>query len=270
MVALRRAAHQLADGEPKVLNDPLAVRIIGTEAEARLRGTNQHTTYAKVGRAFIVARSRFAEEELALAVGRGVRQYVVLGAGLDTFAYRNPYPALRVFEVDHPATQAWKKERVAAADIPIAGNVTHVPLNFERETLVQVLRSAGLDDQRPVFFSWLGVTMYLTDGAIDTTLRYIGSRPTGSGLVLDYSLPASSLNWVERFFRGIVARHVRKAGEPFINHFTPERMKATLEAAGLHRMEDLGMAEMNARYFVGRTDGLSIKGRSLHVLSARV
>jgi methyltransferase (TIGR00027 family) len=270
MVAMRRAAHQVFDGEPKVLADPLAVRILGTEAEARMRNRRQQHPFAKVGRAFIVARSRFAEDELAHAVERGVMQLVVLGAGLDTFAYRNPYPALRIFEVDHPATQAWKQERLIEGGIAIPANVTYVPVNFERETLAHALRAAGLDEQRPAFFSWLGVTMYLTDEAIDATLRYIGSRPPGSGLVLDYSLPSASLTALERFFRSIIARRVAKAGEPFINFFTPQRMSSRLEAAGLHRIEDLGSTEMNARYFHGRTDRLEIKGRSLHLASARV
>ena len=148
--------------------------------------------------------------------------------------------------------------------------MTFVPVNFEREALADGLCAAGLDVQRPVFFAWLGVTMYLTDAAIATTLRYIATRPPGSALVLDYSLPTSSLNRGERFFRALLARRVRKAGEPFINFFTPQRMRATLEAAGLHPEEDLGMEGMNARYFIGRTDGLAIKGRSLHVASARV
>lgn len=270
MVAMRRAAHQVFDAEPKVFSDPLAVRIIGPEAEARMRNRRQQHPFARAGRALIVARSRFAEDELARAVGRGVRQYVVLGAGLDTFAYRNIDHTLRVFEVDHPATQAWKKERLAAAGIAIPPNLAYVALDFERETLAHALRAAGFDEQAPTFFSWLGVTMYLTDEAIATTLAYIGARPPGSGLVLDYSLPDASLNWIERFFRGIIARRVRKVGESFINFFTPHRMKATLEAAGLSREEDLGMQEMNARFFSGRTDQLAIKGRSLHLVSAMV
>jgi len=270
MVAMRRAAHQVFDGEPKVINDPLAVRIIGTEAEARMRAMRQQSAFAKVGRAFMVARLRFAEDALTRAVEQGVTQYVILGAGLDTFAYRNPFHQLQVFEVDHPATQAWKRERLAAAGIAIPENVTHVPVDFEREAIAHTLSEAGLDEHRPVFFAWLGVTMYLTDEAIATTLGYIGSRPSGSMLVLDYSLPSESLSWMERFFRGIMARRVKRAGEPFINFFSPERMQSTLEAAGLHRVEDLGVDELNARYFKGRTDGLDIKGRSLHVASARV
>jgi methyltransferase (TIGR00027 family) len=270
MVAMRRAAHQVFDDAPHLITDPLAVRIIGPEAEARMRAMRQQSPFAKVGRAFVLARLRFAEDVLARAVEQGVDQYVVLGAGLDTFAYRNPFPALQVFEVDHPATQTWKKERLKAAGIAVPAKVTHVPVNFERETLAHALRGAGLDEQRPAFFSWLGVTMYLTEEAVHTTLRYIGSRPSCSALVLDYSLPSDSLNWLERLFRRILARRVRKVGEPFINFYTPERMRATLETAGLHPVEDLGAEEMNARYFSGRTDGLAIKGRSLHVASARV
>ncbi len=270
MVAMRRAAHQVFDNGPKVFNDPLAVPILGAEAEARMRNMRQHSVFAKVGRAFVLARARYAEDELAKAVQRGVKQYVVLGAGLDTFAYRNPFPTLQVYEVDHPATQAWKLERLAGANIAVPGSVTYVPIHFERDTLSEALLLSGFNANEPAFFSWLGVTMYLTDDAIASTLAYIGARPTGSGLVLDYSLPSSSLNLLERFFRGIVARRVRKAGEPFINFFTPERMKDELRGAGLRAVEDMGTDRMNERYFHGRSDGLMIKGRSLHVASALV
>ena len=133
-VAIRRAAHQLLD-HPRVLDDPLALRIIGAEAAEELRSNpKEHHAFSRAFRAFMAARSRYAEDELAGAVERGVRQYVVLGAGLDTFAYRNPHAGLRVFEVDHPATQAWKREQLSAAGIAIPAALTFVPVDFERQT----------------------------------------------------------------------------------------------------------------------------------------
>src|ERR1700733_10582132 len=158
MVAIRRAAHQLLD-QPLVLNDPLALRIIGCEAEQALPSNpKEHHIFARAFRAFMVGRSRFAEDELAHAVAHGVRQYVVLGAGLDTFAYRNPHTGLRVFEVDHPATQAWKHERLQAANISVPSSLTFVPIDFERKTLDVGLEQRGFDANAPAFFSWLGVT----------------------------------------------------------------------------------------------------------------
>src|ERR1700675_701916 len=134
-VAIRRAAHQLLD-QPRVLDDPLALRIIGSEAEQELRSNpKEHHAFSRAFRAFMAARSRYAEDELARAVAQGVAQYVVLGAGLDTFAYRNPHDGLHVFEVDHPATQAWKREQLQTAGMVIPAALTFVPIDFERGTL---------------------------------------------------------------------------------------------------------------------------------------
>ena len=274
MVAKRRAAHQLFDAEPLVLNDPIAVPIIGDAAKAELLADpmKQRSMIARAGRALVVARSRYAEDQLATAVRRGVRQYVVLGAGLDTFAYRDPFPprTLRVFEVDHPATQAWKRERLRAAGITLPPQLTFVDVHFERQSLADRLRESGFDPFSPAFFSWLGVTMYLTNEAIDSTLAFIASRPAGSGIALDYSLPSASLNWLERVIRAYFKRKVRRMGEPFITHFTPEGMRALLERHGYTGIEDLGHEALNARYFSGRSDGLFVGGHSLRVVSAWV
>ena len=142
-VALRRAAHQLLD-VPKVLDDPVALRIVGREAAAALAADPRHfetTPIAPYLRAFMAARSRCAEDELALAVKRGVAQYVVLGAGLDTFAYRNPFSTLRVFEVDFPATQAWKQTCLADAGIVVPDSLRFVPVDFASQTIDERLRS---------------------------------------------------------------------------------------------------------------------------------
>src|SRR5271170_3182658 len=162
-VALRRAAHQIHDS-PVVFNDPLAVAILGEAYAEELRRTplRPDRPFSIGLRAFLVARSRYAEDNLSRAVAAGVGQYVLLGAGLDTFAYRNPHAGLRVFEVDHPATQQWKREQLEAAGIAIPAALTFVPVDFERQTLAEGLGQAGLDLSAAAFFSWLGVTPYLT------------------------------------------------------------------------------------------------------------
>src|SRR5215470_2050277 len=156
-VALRRAAHQILD-KPKVFDDPLALRIVGQESALALQTDlyqSEATRLSPYLRVFMAARSRYAEDVLALAVGRGVRQYVVLGAGLDTFAYRNPYPegTLRVFEVDHPSTQNWKRARLEEVGIPLPSELTFAPVDFETQTLAEGLRAAGFDPGEVAFFS---------------------------------------------------------------------------------------------------------------------
>ena len=223
-VAIRRAAHQLLDA-PRVLDDPLALRIIGAEAAAKLMASldEQHGRVARSIRAFMAVRSRCAEDELARALGRGATQYVVLGAGLDTFGYRNPHPppAVRVFEVDHPATQAWKRAQLAAAGMPVPASVTFAPVDFERQTLAEGLARAGFDRRAPSFFSWLGVTMYLSGEAIGPTFEFIASTPPGGGLVFDYMVPRSSLGFMSRLAFDALSRRVAAAGEPFRTFFDP-------------------------------------------------
>ena len=273
-VAIRRAAHQLFDS-PRVLDDPLAVPIVGTAAAARLAASTareRRETASRSMRAFMAVRSRFAEDELIRAIGRGVRQYVVLGAGLDTFAYRNARPSseLRVFEVDHPATQAWKRERLAAANIAIPSSVTFTPVDFEQQTLAHGLRAAGFDRGVTTFFSWLGVTMYLTDDAVGSTLGFIASTPSGGGVVFDYAVPRASLGFVGRMALDGLMRRVAAAGEPFRTFLDPRELPARLAGFGFHGIQDLGRDALNARYFASRADGLRIRGDLGHLASAEV
>jgi methyltransferase (TIGR00027 family) len=165
----------------------------------------------------MAVRSRYAEDSLALAVERGVRQYIVLGAGLDTFAYRNFYAevGLRVLEVDHPATQAWKRGLLTAAGIPIPPQLAFAPIDFERQTLRDGLPSAGFDAAAPAFFSWLGVTPYLTREAFTATLQFVLSMPPGSGVAFDYAVVRSSLNPREQMAMDALSARVAAAGEPF-------------------------------------------------------
>ena len=271
-VAMIRAAHQLYD-HPPVLDDPVALAILGPDGKiVRARRGRWFTGLSRRLRAFLVARSRVAEDALAEAVTRDVRQYVILGAGLDTFAYRNPYPAtqLRVFEVDHPATQAWKRGLLTASGIALPEALTFVPVDFERQALPEALRAAGFQPGERTFFSWLGVTMYLTREVVFDTLRYVAhSLPYGSGIVFDYAAPPRKVAPLRRLLYRYLVRRVARAGEPFKSFFVPAALAQELRTFGYSRLEDLGAAELNARYFRDRTDGLRVDGPA-RVMNARL
>jgi methyltransferase (TIGR00027 family) len=254
-VAIRRAAHQLVD-QPPVLVDPIAVKLIGADYPRDLERASH--TVARDFRAYLAVRSRFAEDHLALAVAAGVRQYVILGAGLDTFAYRNPFPTLRVFEADFPATQEGKREMLAAAGIAVPPTLTFVELDFEHKTLLEILTDAGFDSSAPSFFSWLGVAPYLTLEAFRSTLSAIGALPEGTGLAFDYSLPPETLNPERRAIFDRLAERVAAAGEPFQLFFTPEQMENELHHAGFRQIEQLDHEGLNQLYFQNRADGLRL------------
>ena len=259
-VALRRAAHQLFDS-PKVLEDPLAVRIVGREAAASLSGlTDRLSPPARYMRAFMAVRARYAEDELALAVRRGVTQLVILGAGLDTFAYRNPFPNLRVFEVDHPATQEWKRQRLHTENIAIPDSVTYAAVDFDSQTLADGLRAANFQSGQPAFFSWLGVTMYLDNQTVLDTLRFIHTMHAANGVVFDYTVPRHLLNTMGKLVFDAITRRVAAAGEPFRSFFVPAELDAALQQIGYRHVEDMDSPAINARYFADRTDNLKVAG----------
>jgi methyltransferase (TIGR00027 family) len=267
-VAIRRAAHQLLD-HPRVLDDPLALRIIGSEAAEELRSNpKEHHAFSRAFRAFMAARSRYAEDELNFAVVQGVRQYVVLGAGLDTFAYRNPHAELRVFEVDHPATQAWKREQLQAAGIAIPAALTFVPVDFEQQTLAEGLGRSGFDSGAASYFSWLGVTPYLTRDACMTTLSFVAEMPAGSGVVFDFAVDPALLNPGQRQALDALSERVARYGEPFQLFFDPGKLQDELKGMGFHRTEFLQGKELNARYFKDREDGLLVRGGLGHLMGA--
>jgi methyltransferase (TIGR00027 family) len=266
-VALRRAAHQLHDS-PVVFDDPMAVAILGTAYAEELRRTplREDRPFSIALRAFLVARSRYAEDNLRKAVEGGVEQYVLLGAGLDTFAYRNSYARLRVFEVDHPATQQWKRELLQGNRIAIPESVTYTPVDFERQSLWAQLVDTGFNHRAPTFFAWLGVIPYLTLEAFHGTLSFISVQPPGSGVTLDYGQPRAVLPFLEQLAHDSLASRVEKAGEPFRLFFTPADIAA--EFSRFHSLEDLGAAEINARYFSGRSDQLAVRGTAGRLFSA--
>ena len=270
-VALRRAAHQLYD-RPLVFEDPIAVPILGSQYAEELRRTpdpppgRKQRPYSIAMRAYLVARSRYAEDSLARAVSNGATQYVLLGAGLDTFAHRNQYPHLRVFEVDHPATQAWKRSLLAQSALPHPPNLTYAPVDFERESLPTRLLASGFDPTQLTFFAWLGVVPYLTLEAFRTTTRFIAAHPQGSGLVFDYGQPRRVLSPNEQLAHDSLAARVAQAGEPFQLWFTPSQAACELE--DFCAIEDLGAYELNLRYFANRTDQLQVRGSGARILTA--
>jgi len=212
-------------------------------------------------RAFIAARSRYLEDQLAQLVDRGVDQYVVLGAGLDTFAYRNPYRQLRVFEVDHPATQYWKRQRLAAAAIPVPASLAFAPIDFERQRLADALSSVGFDQSRPAFFGWLGVVAYLHLDAVFDTLRFVAScAPPTTTIVFDYSIPPDRLPPRQRQRFDKIAGRAAAAGEPWRTFFEPLELDIRLREIGFAEIDHVDADTLNGLYFSSRTDGLRIDG----------
>lgn len=248
-----RAAHQLLEGG-KVFSDPLARTILGDGADTIIAGLSANPAQ-KGMRIFIAARSRFAEDCLGVAVSRGVRQAVVLGAGLDTFALRNPYSdlGLRVFEVDHPATQAWKRRRLSEVGLAIPASLTFAAIDFESDDLGYGLRDAGFDPERPAFFIWLGTVPYLGRDAIAATLRYIASVPE-SEVVFDYSEPLENYPPERRAEIAALGSYTAEIGEPWLSHFDPDEIAQELREYGFGDLEDLGVSQMAICYLGAPAD----------------
>lgn len=254
-VAMRRAAHQLLD-TPLIFEDPLALTIVGGDRGSVLARDELSRADSPGGeaiRAFLAARSRFAEDRLAAAVARGIRHVVVLGAGLETFAYRNPFAdqGVVVFEVDHPATQAWKRERLAATGITVPETVTYVPIDFGKERLDEKLLEAGLDPAVPVFFSWLGVAPYLTEAAILSTLGIIAARQGGGEVVFDYAESPEKLTLLQRLAFTTLAGRTASLGEPFVTFFRPDELAGRLAALGFTSIEDRSGPDLGQIYLGG-------------------
>lgn len=267
---MRRAAHQLFD-RPLILDDPFALRILGEAALARMHenAAAENASLWAVGlRKFIAARSRFAEENLARAVSNGVRQYVVLGAGLDTFACRNPWPHVSVFEVDFPDTQAWKRACLAQAGIPVPATLRFAAVDFERHSLADGLAAAGFNPTQPAFFSWLGVVPYLTREAAFATLRCIAALPHGTGVAFDYSIPPDSMTPDVRAAFEHMAERAARAGEPFRLFFHPEPLHAELHRLGFRVIEDLDSAAIRNRWHTPQPQPPTTGTRAGHLLCA--
>ena len=264
--AAHRAAHQTLEGG-QIFKDPLAVQILGDDRDAIL--ADPRRMRAAGLRLFIALRSAIAERALAEGVAqRGVTQAVILGAGLDTFAYRNPFEGqLKVFEVDHPATQAWKRRRLAETGIAVPGSVTYAPVNFERDRLMDGLAANGFDPAQRTFFIWLGVTYYLTREAILSTFETIGALPGGGEVAFDYGEPPHKTLFLFRGARRKLAQRVAEAGEPFVSNFDPKDLHAVLRARHFTEIDDRGPRDLFGSF--SRTPRWLLPKHGAHVTVAR-
>jgi methyltransferase (TIGR00027 family) len=271
-MAVQRAAHQLLD-TPRLFDDPVAVRIIGREAEAALVSGNDsefHEQPVQRGlRAHLVGRSRFAEDALAQAYARGVRQYVLLGAGLDTSSFRaaRKYRDLAIFEVDHPATQTLKRERLAGAEIVLPAAFHFAPVDFESDTLSEGLARAGFDPGRSAMFVWLGVVPYLTHEAVMATLAFIAGLPRNSEVVFDFIEHRTEESQREALEQ--LKKRLADMGEPLRCHHVPAQFLQEIRDTGYSECETLDVADLNDRYFEGKMANF-MKPVIGHLMRARV
>jgi len=258
-----RAAHLIVDNPPPIFEDPLALRLLDPEESRTIRegAERLHTPVYRALRSDVVTRSRYAEDRLADAVRRGVRQYVILGAGLDTFAYRQPAWAgeLSIFEVDHAATQLDKRARLGRAGIGPPSNLRYAAADLETDALAPVLCAAGLDPTRPAFVACLGVLIYLSEGAAGAIFDMAAGLPRGSEFVFEFSRPDDSTAAAPA--RSSAAAFVEATGEPWRTRFEPGALAARLKSAGFSSISLLFASDLTERYLRGRTDGLRSPSR---------
>jgi methyltransferase (TIGR00027 family) len=267
IVARQRAAHQVLD-HGSILYDPFAMKILREDEKDVLQFANQHPL-ASIGRLLTTARSRIAEDALSRAVETGIEQVVILGAGLDTFALRNPHGAqqIRIYEVDHPATQAWKCQRLAEAQIALPPWLILVPVDFERDDLGEKLVAAGFQQNSPAFFTWLGVVPYLTQDAISGTLDYMSSIPN-SEVVFDYMESAEASSKELGQLETERTEQLEKIGERWVSRFEPAGIAALLRSHGFCAIEDINFQEIASRF--GRAvQGLAPGHAGVHVVHAK-
>ncbi|WP_103353501.1 class I SAM-dependent methyltransferase [Amycolatopsis sp. CA-128772] len=257
--ALWRALHVEVDPPPHVFTDELGLRLAGPGADWRRRDDMDPATAGRY-RAGMVARARFVEDLVAEQAARGAGQYVILGAGLDTFAQRRPDIAgrLRVFEVDRPGPQEWKRRRLAELGLGVPDRLHLVPVDFETTSWWERLVAAGFAPDEPAVVASTGVSMYLTKEANAATLRRIAGFAPGSVLAMTFLLPAGLLDEDEGARHRATADRARAAGTPFVSTFTPAEMLALAREAGFRDAVHVPAAELDARYFADRTDGLRV------------
>ena len=248
-VALLRAIHQTYDASPKIHQDPIAALLVGDEAMQRAKDASEWMQSALTAaiRSHVVLRSRYAEDHLCKAASRGVRQFVILGAGYDTFAYRQPpwADSLRIFEVDHAASQEAKVERLQSAGISIPPNVTFIPADFESATLRETLANGGVDAEAPAFFACLGVMVYLPKEAVDAIFRVVASFPKGSQMVFTFSQGESSAGF------SAMAKEVAAVGEPFRTYHDPDTLYRELLEIGYSQVAILTPEQAADLYYSG-------------------
>jgi methyltransferase (TIGR00027 family) len=264
--AAARAAHLIVDHDPRIFADTLAYRLLGAQAEEFVGYHRSHGDHPILygARAAVTVRSRYTEDRLAAAIRHGTAQYLILGAGLDSFGYRSDLAGpVRVFEVDHPATQEWKRQLLAGAGIAVPEQVTFVPVDFEADPLAGRLTAAGFDPSRPALVSWLGVTMYLTREAIEQTLAVLGGFAPGTELVLDYMLPEDQRDEAGQAYVDQVGAVSAERGEPWRTFLDPGELTALLTRYGFAVVEQVRQHDAVAAELWDRTDPVRSAGLSM-------
>ena len=257
--AAARAAHLIVDQPPHIFADGLAVALLGEQAEEFISYHRAHGDHLvlSAARAQVTCRSRYTEDHLADAARRGITQYVILGAGLDSFAYRGERAAqVRVFEVNHPATQEWKREQIAKAGLPVPDGTAFVPTDFEHDSLAGRLRAAGFDASRPALVSWLGVTIYLTQPAIGRTLAEISAFAPGTELIVNYMLPPGLRDAAGDSYADQVGAVAAQRGEPWLTCLAPDQMSAQLATHGFGLIEQVSQRDSISARLWDRSDNL--------------
>jgi len=269
-----RALHLLIDGDPKILDDPLAASLLSAERAAALRGPLEafQTRELRGFRALFLVRQRFAEDELAKAAARGVAQYVILGAGLDSFAFRRAdlMQSLDLYEIDHPSVQQWKRRRLSELGMEIPDKLKFIPVDLDTKALAEGLAASSFRRDEPAFFSWLGVTQYLTEDAVLDTLRSVASNAAaGSEIVFQIILPPSMLSAEARDIVAVASRHAARRGEHWRTFLEPKALEERLRDIGFTDVFHLDAAGASDRYLQGRNDGLWLPG-VFELITARV
>ena len=269
-VALWRALHVEVDAPPHVFEDTVGLKLVAPDDDWRSRP--DMSPFTRPFRASIVARARFVEDLVTERAAQGVGQYVILGAGLDTFAQRRPELSIRmvVFEIDPPGPQAWKRKRLVELGLGVPSFLRLVPVDFEAgDAWWERLTAAGFDSAQPATVASTGVSMYLTKDAIAATLRQVAALAPGSALAMSLMLPIELAEPELRPGIERAAAGARANGTPFISFFTPAEMLTLAREAGFRAVEHVSAAELAERYFAGRTDGLRPPNNAEELLVAR-
>jgi len=284
MTAVQRGHHNATAPEPKILRDDLALALagVGTVEDAQVFISNMIDTFASLsdretaeifmGRidGAVCMRSRVVEEKLAVARRRGVKQLVILGAGLDTTAYRRTdlTDGLQVFEVDHPSTQVWKRERLETANIDIPDNVKFVAFDFEKQTLAEALKAGDVKSDIMTFFTWLGVHMYLTDEAVRSTLGVMGAYPKGSEMVMDFISPSYVLEGgVPEESVAYLQKVVTDMGEPIQSKYYESELEDILKSAGFGTVDFLSAKWLVDNYLGGEKKAFDMPDEATSILA---
>ena len=259
MAAAARAAHLLVDDPPYIFSDTVAEALLGDQAAELLSYHRTHAAHPilSAARAQVICRSRYAEDRLAEAADRGVRQYVLLGAGLDSFGYRSPLAGqIRVFEVDHPGTQEWKLAALAKAGIGMPASLTFVPADLGADSLTGALQAAGFNFSQPAMVSWLGVIMYLSRPAIESTLASLARFAAGTELIADCMLPQSLRDEAGDLYVSQVGPAAADRGEPWLTFLSPGEMGGLLAEYGFAATEHVQQRDAVPARLWDRSDSL--------------